>query len=49
MTAVLRDVDPYDLEADAKYYIAIKEGTTVAAMVMAPGPPFKTAMRRAER
>jgi hypothetical protein len=49
MAEVLRDLDPSDLEKDAQSYVAIKGGTTTAAIVMALDRLYKTTARKAVR
>lgn len=46
MVAVLRDLDPFDLEKDAQAYASIKGGTAVAAMVMVLERHYKSSVRK---
>jgi hypothetical protein len=46
MIAVLRDLDPSDLQKDAQSYVSIKGGSTVAAMVTALDRLYKSSARK---
>jgi hypothetical protein len=48
MVTVLRDVDPYDFEADARFYVAIKGGSIAAAIVLALDGPYESTRKAAK-